>query len=186
MDKEYIAELKLGVETDTWDIEGKILAQKSAGHIGRREIMDTAVSMVGDYFQVPPAYSAKKIQGKPAYYYIRSGKKTPGEIILSPVKVKINNINLLFYSGNIAGIKISCSSGTYVRSIVHDIGKRLGCGAVLTGLARTKIGDFDLNLSLGLNEILQIAEKKKLNLEEIISLYKGIINIEYCNFNKID
>ena len=158
MDKEYIAGIKLGLVTDTWDIEGKVIEQKSTVKLNPDKIKEVVSSFYGDFYQTPPIYSAKKIKGKPAYYYARYKKNYEQNIELKKEKVKIYKIDIISLLKDILTIKVRCSSGTYIRSLAFDIGKKLGCGATIVELIRNKIGSYDINKSIELEDLECIAE----------------------------
>lgn len=141
LDKEYIATLKLGFVSDTLDREGKISKREIKEVPSKKEVEKTLSDFVGEIEQTPPIFSAKKIEGKRAYYLARQGKK----VNLKPQKVKIKKLRLLEYRFPSLKIKVNCSSGTYIRSLASDIGEKLGCGAYLEKLVRTKIGPFSLS-----------------------------------------
>ena len=117
--------------------------------INEEALLRAIKSLEGDFNQIPPIFSAKKIKGKPAYAYAREKK----EITLEAKVVKIYNIDFISFDGENAVIKINCSSGTYIRSVVNIIGKILGCGAALTSLLRTRIGSYDISESVTLDEL---------------------------------
>ena len=148
-DKDYVAKFKLGIETETWDTEGKVTREASLKGINEAMLLKAIKSLEGDFNQVPPIFSAKKIKGKPAYAYARKKEK----ITLEANVVKIYNIDFISFDGENAVIKINCSSGTYVRSVVNVIGKILGCGATLTSLLRTRIGSYDISESVTLDDL---------------------------------
>jgi tRNA pseudouridine55 synthase len=149
LDKEYIAKIKLGVKSDTFDKEGKIEKVQFEKIPKREEIEEVLKSFCGEILQTPPPYSAKKIKGKKAYELARKGM----EVKLSPVKVKIYQIEILNYSFPYLEIKVSCSSGTYIRSLANDIGEKLKTGGIIEKLKRTKIGNFSVKNALSLEEI---------------------------------
>jgi len=149
LDKEYIAKIKLGVKSDTFDKEGKIEEIKVEKIPKREEIEKVLKSFVGEIWQTPPPYSAKKIKGQKAYELARKGIK----VKLSPVKVKIYQIEILNYSFPYLEIKVSCSSGTYIRSLANDIGEKLKTGGIVEELKRTKIGRFTLEKAISLKNI---------------------------------
>jgi len=138
-DKEYLAELFLGAATDTHDCEGKIISQ-SDGIPTLSEIEATVAKFQGDIEQVPPMYSAKKVNGKKLYELARQGK----EIERKPCKVHLN-IKVIHYQYPSLILSVQCSKGTYIRSLAHDIGQHLECGAHLTNLTRMRSGTFHLN-----------------------------------------
>jgi len=141
LDKEYIATLHLGAETDTGDVTGKIQMSKSKCQIKSKIQMSKILKkFTGEIEQVPPEYSAIKIKGKKAYELAREGKK----VELEPRKIKIYDIKILDYTPPLLELKINCSSGTYIRALARDIGRELGCGAYVEKLVRTKIGKYSL------------------------------------------
>ncbi len=164
LDKEYLATGELGKITDTYDICGKVIEEKPCD-VSDEEIKSAILSFVGEYDQMPPAYSSKRIQGKRAYQLAKKG------IIpqLKPKRVKIYKIDVLSIEKPYFVIKVSCSSGTYIRSLIKDIGDKLGCGAYTYSLRRTKVGDFSVEESLKLEEITS----EKL-IENLIPLDKAL------------
>jgi tRNA pseudouridine55 synthase len=137
-DKEYLAEICLGITTDTYDSEGVIIAQSSL--IPTLEQVQQALALFqGEMEQVPPMYSAKKVQGKKLYELARKGI----EIERKPVKITLTT-QLLDYQYPKLELRIACSKGTYIRSIAYDLGLKLGCGAHLANLRRTRSGKFYL------------------------------------------
>jgi tRNA pseudouridine55 synthase len=148
-DKEYVATLRLGAESDTFDREGKIVEKKVEEIPERKEIEEVLKSFVGEIEQIPPVFSAKKIKGKKLYELARKGIKVEPK----PQKVKIYEISILEYKFPYLKIKVKCSSGTYIRSLANDIGKKLGCGAYVEELIRTKIGEFSLENAVELSKL---------------------------------
>lgn len=141
LDKEYIAEIKLGETSTTGDPEGEIKKtfNKETGKIpSREEVEEVIKKFEGEILQKVPAFSAVKINGERAYKLARKGK----EVAMSERKIKIYNIEVLEYSFPKLKIKTEVSSGTYIRTLGEDIGKELKTGAYLTALRRTKVGDF--------------------------------------------
>jgi len=149
LDKEYIAKIKLGVKSDTFDKEGKIEKVLFEKIPKREEIEKVLKDFCGEILQTPPPYSAKKIKGKKAYELARKGLK----VELSPVKVKIYQIEILNYFFPYLEIKVSCSSGTYIRSLANDIGEKLKVGGLIEELRRTKIGNFKVENAQKLSQI---------------------------------
>ena len=149
LDKEYIAKIKLGVKSDTFDKEGKIEKVQFEKIPKREEVEKVLKSFCGEILQTPPSYSAKKIKGKKAYELARKGMKTE----LLPVKVKIYQIEILNYSFPYLEIKVYCSSGTYIRSLANDIGEKLKVGGLIEELRRTKIGNFKVENAQKLSQI---------------------------------
>lgn len=148
LDKTYEAEVTLGANSTTGDIEGEITA-KSAKKPSKKAVEAVLTSFVGDIMQTPHAYSAVKIGGQRAYKLAREGKV----VKLEPRKVTIYEINVLNYEYPKLRIKTRVSSGTYIRSLAEDIGKELHTGAYLSALRRTSVGQFDTKDALGLDDI---------------------------------
>jgi tRNA pseudouridine55 synthase len=148
-DKEYIATLRLGAESDTFDREGKIVEKKIEKIPERKEIEEVLKNFLGEIEQIPPAFSAKKIKGKKLYELARKGIKVKPKL----QKVKIYEISILEYKFPYLKIKVKCSSGTYIRSLANDIGKKLGCGAYVEELVRTKIGEFSVESAIELSKL---------------------------------
>ena len=149
-DKKYIATLYLGATTDTYDAEGAVRQEtNNKKQITKKDIQDILLKFVGKQEQLPPMYSAKKVGGKKLYDLARKGV----EIKRKPSLVEINDIDLLEYDWPILKINVHCSSGTYIRSLTHDIGERLGCGAYLAGLERVESGVFNIKQARKIKEL---------------------------------
>ena len=149
LNKEYLAKIKLGATSDTFDKEGKITKKEVKKIPEKKKIEKIVKGFIGEIKQTPPPFSAKKVKGKKAYELARKGVK----VNLKPQEVKIYKIEILKYKFPILEIKINCSSGTYIRSLANDIGQKLGCGGYLENLRRTKIGDFSIGKAKKLSEI---------------------------------
>jgi tRNA pseudouridine55 synthase len=147
-EKRYQAVLRLGLTTDTYDMDGRVLTS-SPVNISYEELEDTLNTFIGEVDQIPPAYSAIKINGEKAYERARRGE----DVELEPRKVRVDSIELLDWESPEAIIDIQCSSGTYIRSLIHDLGEKLGCGATLVGLRRTKNGRFGLRDAVSLRRL---------------------------------
>lgn len=142
LEKQYEAVICLGKVTDTYDIEGNIVKEyRGKIFFSQETIRKTIGNFEGEILQNPPVFSALKINGVPAYRLARKGK----DVKLSPRKVHIKKIVLKKYKYPYLRLSITCSSGTYIRSLAFDIGESLGVGAYLEKLTRTKIGDYDLD-----------------------------------------
>ncbi|AKI96550.1 tRNA pseudouridine(55) synthase TruB [Kosmotoga pacifica] len=142
-EKTYVVKMKLGVITDTFDLTGKIVEEHPDWNLSTEEIVNALKAFEGEYLQVPPAYSAKRYKGKRLYQLAREGKI----INLPPKRVKIfsiDDIEVRFPEGEVS-FCARVSSGTYIRSLVMDVGYRLGCGATTTYLRRTKVGAFSVS-----------------------------------------
>ncbi len=153
--KLYKGQLILGIETDTYDIEGKIISRSDVDRIEREDIIKAFAKFKGEYLQTPPPYSAKKFKGKRLYHLAREGK----EIQLPPKKVFIYDLSIISIDLPKINFSLHCSSGTYARSIVHDLGKKLKVGATLNDLRRIKIGSFDVTNALKIEELEEIVAK---------------------------
>ena len=148
LDKEYIATLHLGAVTDSYDRTGKIIAASAEGYVApKKEIVEKVVSeFIGPQLQTPPMFSAKKINGKKMYELARAGK----EVERQPCAITIYSMEILSYAWPRLKIKVKCSTGTYIRTIAYDLGERLGCGAYLEELERTKIGEYSVEQAIRL------------------------------------
>ncbi len=136
-EKEYIAALKLGATTPSYDLETPENNQFGAEHITREIILKVLPKFTGDQLQVPPLYSAVKIAGRRAYKHARKGD----DITLSARAVQIRELELLDFRDHLMTIRVCCSKGTYIRALARDIGEALHSGAYLVQLRRTRIGD---------------------------------------------
>lgn len=152
--KEYVAVMHLGIVTDTQDMSGSVLRQMEV-FCGEEELRQTILSFVGSYAQIPPMYSALKVNGKKLYELARQGK----EIERAPRLVTIQEIEILSVAMPLVKIRVACSKGTYIRTLCHDIGEKLGCGAAMETLVRTKVGQFTLEESVTLSEIETMAHE---------------------------
>jgi tRNA pseudouridine55 synthase len=148
-DKRYQAVITLGKTTDTYDEDGKQTSTAAVDNITEEQFEKELKTFIGDIEQVPPPYSAVKVQGRKAYEMAREGE----EVDLAPRTISVYSLELLEWAPPEAVIDIFCSSGTYVRSLAHDLGDRLGCGATLTGLRRTKSGKFTLRDAVPLRKL---------------------------------
>lgn len=156
-DKEYAAELLLGVETDTQDITGEVLARRTVC-VSEAEARAAVLSFAGDYEQVPPMYSALKVNGKKLYELAREGK----EIERKARQVKISEIEILECSLPVIKLRVVCSKGTYIRTLCADIGARLGCGGTMQSLQRTAAGRFRLEDAVTLGEVQRKKDEGRL------------------------
>ena len=147
-DKRYQAIMRLGSTTDTYDEEGSVMSS-SPVEITEEQFENALKQFIGEIEQVPPPYSAVKVNGKKAYEMAREGE----EVELAPRIINVYNLELLEWAPPEAVIDVYCSSGTYVRSLANDLGKSLGCGAHLVGLRRTKSGRFTLRDAVPLRKL---------------------------------
>ncbi|HGY12138.1 MAG TPA: tRNA pseudouridine(55) synthase TruB [Desulfobacterales bacterium] len=174
--KIYTGQIKLGYATDTYDSCGKATSEINTEYPSEIKIREIFKTFEGSISQVPPPYSAKKYKGKPLYKHARNNIK----IKLPPNAIKIYFLNLLKYDPPAIGFETKCSSGTYIRSLAHEIGKKTGCGGHLSALKRTQIGSFSINDSLTLEEISAMDHKKRtheyvLPLENLLPQFPKII-----------
>jgi len=140
LDKEYIGEITLGATSNTDDAEGEINQNKSAKKISLDQIKEIIKDFEGEILQIPPQFSAKKVNGKRAYALARKGKT----VELKPVRIKINEIEILDYKWPKLHLRIDCGKGTYIRAIARDLGEKLKVGGYLSALQRTKVGNYRL------------------------------------------
>lgn len=148
--KAYRAVVHLGVETDTYDAEGAVVATQEASHIERADVENALPAFVGDIAQMPPMYSAIKQGGKKLYDLAREGKTVEREAR----PVTIHTIDVLAWQPPSVTLDVTCGSGTYIRSIAHDLGAALGVGAHLAALERTRSGSFAVADSLALDALM--------------------------------
>ncbi len=152
-DKRYQAVIRLGSTTDTYDAEGEVTSSAPVD-VTEEQFDQELKSFIGEIEQIPPPYSAVKVKGKKAYEMAREGE----EVELLPRKIQVYNLELLEWAPPEAVIDVYCSSGTYVRSLAHDLGEKLGCGAHLVGLRRTKSGRFTLRDAVPLRKLREAFE----------------------------
>ncbi|MBR1741792.1 MAG: tRNA pseudouridine(55) synthase TruB, partial [Lachnospiraceae bacterium] len=162
-DKTYQAVCRLGVVTDTQDMTGNILEESSFQEISEEQLERTAASFLGESFQIPPMYSAIKIDGKRLYELAREGKTVKRE----PRRICISSIELLqvdLEEGTFM-MEVTCSKGTYIRTLCHDIGQKLGVGAAMESLVRIRVGEFFAENAFTLARIESLAKE---NPEELL------------------
>lgn len=163
-DKEYIAELLLGKTTDTQDIWGTVLTDTGDlwKSLTEKQVEDAILSFVGEQMQLPPMYSALKVNGKKLYELARAGIQVERE----RRPVTFYEIEILEMALPRVKIRVSCSRGTYIRTLCADIGEKLSCGAVMTALERTRVGMFEKSRSYTLSELEKLRDEGK--LEELV------------------
>lgn len=162
--KEYTATLQLGATTPSYDMEHPVYATFPTSHITRESIENVLARFVGDIEQVPPSYSACKINGNRAYELKRKGK----DVELTPKNIHIDSIELTDFDEETMrmGIRVNCGKGTYIRALARDIGRALGSGAYLTTLCRTRVGEFTIDRCLNLDEVEEWLENQEIeNIE---------------------
>ena len=165
-DKTYEAVLRLGTVTDTQDSTGTVL-EKRPVTVTEAEFRDILPKFTGEIAQIPPMYSAIKVDGKKLYELARAGK----EIERKPREITIFSLDLLEFTGETAKIRVRCSKGTYIRTLCHDIGAALGCGGCMETLRRTAAGEYTLADSVELDTLLS-AEHPEDYLRDVDTLFR--------------
>lgn len=173
--KTYETVMLLGKTTDTQDISGEVLSEGNWGSIDENSVMKCIEEFVGDYMQIPPMYSALKVNGKKLYELAREGI----EIERKARPVVIHEIKVLDMNLPRVRMEVSCSKGTYIRTLCHDIGQKLGCGACMEELTRTKVSRFELADSLTLAQVAEMKETGRLDeilvpIDAMFSEYEAI------------
>lgn len=156
--KEYIAVLRLGVVTDTQDLSGAVLRRDYA-EVEPELVKQVIASFQGELQQIPPMYSALKVNGKKLYELAREGK----EIERKPRPITVYEIEVLKEAHPEYTIRVKCSRGTYIRTLCHDIGQKLGCGGAMASLSRTRVGEFQIEQAYTLDQLQCLAEKGQLS-----------------------
>lgn len=175
-EKIYTGQITLGFSTDTYDSLGKPTSPLNKNYPDKTTLLNAMRKFLGDFQQNPPLYSAKKYKGKPLYKLARKNKK----VDFKPSKVFIGFFDLKAYRPPVVEFEVHCSSGTYIRSLAHDLGRDLGCGAHLSQLTRTQVGDFHVQDSFTLERINILAQKEKtgsflIPLENLLFEYPKIV-----------
>ncbi len=152
IDKNYIATIKLGATTKTFDLESDEENPIDASKVNKSDIENVLKDLRGVIRQTPPLYSAKKIKGQRMYVYARKNE----EVEIPEIEITVNNIEILEYENTMLKLDINCSKGTYIRTIANDIGKKLGVGGYLSDLVRDSIGEYKLENALDLDDFLRI------------------------------
>jgi len=152
--KTYRATVRLGVATDTYDAEGTTTQVAESGRVSREDVARALTAFVGEIEQTPPAFSAVKVQGQPAHRLARKG----AVVELRPRPARIDRIDLLGFEPPDIEIEVECGKGTYIRSLAHDVGQALGCGAHLAALERRRVGPFAVDSAVSLEELQRAFE----------------------------
>ncbi len=154
--KEYVATLQLGATTPSYDMEHPVDATFPTTHITRELIDEVLPTFIGEQWQVPPVYSAVKINGKRAYEYARKGKQD--DIEIKPKLLVIDELELQHFNAETMQLtlRVVCSKGTYIRALARDIGERLESGAYLTSLRRTRVGDYTIDKCITVEQLQQM------------------------------
>ena len=168
--KSYVAKLRLGLKTDTYDITGEVI-NSSDKKVEENEFIAALNSFLGESLQTPPMFSAKKVDGKKLYELAREGK----EIERKQMAINISEIKLLSFNDNEAEILVTCSKGTYIRSLIDDIGERLGSFATMTDLIRIENGGFSINEAVDMNKLsAENVGDYILSSEKAVSQYQAV------------
>ena len=166
-EKTYEATLRLGLTTDTEDTSGNILEEKPM-NITEAELLAVLPRFRGEILQVPPMYSALKVNGQKLYELARKGK----EVERQPRPITIHELELLDFSGNTARLRVRCSKGTYIRTLCKDIGQALGCGGCMAALRRTAAGEYGIAEAVTLQTLLE-AENPEEYLRPVDSMFRN-------------
>jgi len=168
LSKVYEGTVVLGAETDSQDSDGEVVVEQPVPDLTEEEILEFMKQFEGDQYQTPPMYSAKKVNGVPLYKMARKGKEVERE----PRFIRISSFQMDKWESPRIDFTIACSKGTYVRTVAHDLGKTIGCGAHLTDLRRTEIERFQIEDSIPLDEFeeMTLAEIQK----ELIPPYQAV------------
>lgn len=175
--KEYIATMQLGVKTDTYDIEGKVIDTKNVD-LKEQDIIDVINSFKGKYNQTVPIYSSVKVKGKKLYEYARNNE----EVVLPSREIDIKDIEIISINDNIVTFKTTVSKGTYIRSLINDIGLKLNNYAIMTDLKRTKQGQFNIEDSYTIEDIKN-GNYQLINPLDCININK--VEVDEYLYNKI-
>ena len=160
-EKEYDAVVRFGETTDTQDAAGKTLQTRPADGVTEAAVREALKDFEGLITQKPPMYSARKVDGKRLYELAREGQEVEREVR----QVFVAEVRLLFFRPPAAGVFVRCSKGTYLRTMAHDLGEKLGCGAHLRELKRVRVGPFSLEDSVGLDTLMAAAKEDRAGLE---------------------
>ena len=173
--KRYSAGFRFGYATNTYDSEGTAQAPEVPVALDREQLQGLAHQSLGRFEQMPPIFSAKKVAGRPAYELARKHQA----VELKPAPVELFEYRLTEVEGPVARFVIECSSGTYIRSLAHDMGQKLGCGAHLSEICRTAVGEFSLDHTVSLDELVQAKRERKFQscvipLEHLLLNYPSV------------
>ncbi len=187
--KEYICEMKFGQRTDTLDVTGIIQEEKKVNKISKEELIAVLNNFLGKSMQVPPMYSAKKLDGKPLYKLARKNI----EVERKSCEIEIKEIELIEYTDDRVLFRVLCSTGTYVRVLTQDIAEKTGNIAVMTKLTRTKIDRFSLDEAFTLKQIAEgnyklissydvLTDYRYIELDDLTRIYQGHkMNFDFCD-----
>ncbi len=176
--KEYEAVMLLGVSTDTQDISGKILESREV-NVSEEEVKNAILSFIGEYDQIPPMYSALKVDGKKLYELAREGKT----IERAARRVEISHIEIISIDLPEVTFKVGCSKGTYIRTLCYDIGEKLGCLATMKNLKRTRVGSFLIEDAITLSQVEELAKNDTL-VTKIMATDEAFMECERVQIKK--
>lgn len=183
-EKEYLAGIRLGATTATYDAEERLVRDGSGESVLLRpvahrpdvteaDLREALIEFTGTYWQVPPPFSAKKIAGTPAYRLARVNK----DVELKPVEVTVSNLELMSFADGLAMVRVVCSSGFYVRSLANDFGERMGCGGHLESLRRSRAGEFRVERAVPLSVIQEEGTAAMRRLVPVENLLSGLPHV---------
>jgi tRNA pseudouridine55 synthase len=170
--KTYRATVRLGASTTTYDAEGEVVREADSSGVAREAVEEALGGFVGAIMQAPPAYSAVKVDGERAYRRARKGE----DVAPAPRKVVVHGIDVLWFEPPEVEFEVECGKGTYIRSLAHDLGEALGCGAHLSALTRTRVGPFKVEDAVGMAE-LEAAFEGGEWMEHLMPLDFGLIHM---------
>ncbi len=173
--KTYRAEVELGVTTDTYDATGRVIQRGDISGIDRQQVEAALGSFRGRILQIPPMYSAVKHNGRPLYELARAGKT----VERTGRPIEIHDLELIDWQTPVATVEVVCGKGTYIRSLAHDLGQALGCGAMLRTLARLRCGLFDIENAVSLPELEDAFrcgqwQKYLYSIDSVLSHWKAV------------
>ncbi|MBI3119022.1 MAG: tRNA pseudouridine(55) synthase TruB [Candidatus Hydrogenedentes bacterium] len=174
LDKTYEGTMRLGVTTDSFDMDGQVLEERPVPELALRGIQEKCDAFVGDILQIPPMISAVKVGGERLYKMARKGEVVERE----PRPVTVYEFSVQSVTLPDVEVRVRCSRGTYVRSLCHDVGQALGCGAILASLRRTEVGRFQVKDAAPLTALSDVAsvEERLLSMDEALDLPQVIVN----------
>ncbi|MBQ6801651.1 MAG: tRNA pseudouridine(55) synthase TruB [Oscillospiraceae bacterium] len=182
-DKRYVADIKFGIVTDTQDITGRVLEEHKSS-VTEDEFKALFLGFTGKQMQLPPMYSAVKVNGRPLYDLAREGKT----IERAQKEIEVYEIKLLEFDehAQTARIEVFCGKGTFIRTLINDMGEKLGCGAAMSALERTMAGGFDISECYTIAEVEEMMKSGTFeeHLIPIERLYKGLPRLVLCDFDK--
>ncbi len=182
-DKRYVADLKFGIVTDTQDIFGKVL-KETESHVSKEEFEHVMLGFIGKQMQTPPMYSAVKVNGRPLYDLAREGKT----VERAQKEIEVYDIKLLEFDehAQTAKIEVSCGKGTFIRTLINDMGEKLGFGASMTALERTMAAGFDISECYTISEIEEMMQDGTFeeHLIPIERLYENLPKLVLSDFDK--